>query len=79
MGTKNQIVYANLQYCNNFFEENFEADFSSTVKLSVVYYTYHMEMVPGDSTTDPHEERVEDTDGEKTFLISESYQFMLQA
>ena len=79
MGTKNQIVYANLRYCNNFFEDNFEADFSSPVKLTVVYYTYHTEMLPGDSTTDPHEGLVEDADGEKTVLISESYQFMLQA
>ena len=78
-GSKNQLVYANLNYCGNFFEENFEADFSNPVKISLVYVTYHYEMVPGDSTTDPHEELVEDSDGEKIKLLYESYQFMLQA
>ena len=75
---KNQLVYASLQNCSNFFEENFENDFSKPVKLSIKYTTYHTEMLPGDSTTEPHEGLVADGD-EKTLLISESYQFMLNA
>ena len=76
--SKNQLVYANLTYCGNFFEENFDNDFANPVKISVKYTTYHTEMLPGDSTTEPHEGLV--TDGnEKTLLISESYKFMLNA
>ena len=77
--SKNQLVYAYLDSCGNFFEENFEADFSNPVKISLVYVTYHYETVPGDSTTDPHEELVQDSDGEKIKVLYENYQFMLQA
>lgn len=78
LDSKNQLVYANLTYCGNFFEENFENDFANPVKISVKYTTYHTEMLPGDSTTEPHEGLVADGN-EKTLLISESYKFMLNA
>ena len=78
LGNKNQLVYANLTYCNNFFEENFANDFSNPVKISIKYITYHYEMLPGDSTTEPHEGLVADGE-EKTLLIAENYQFMISA
>ena len=78
LGNKNQLVYANLTYCSNFFEENFANDFSNPVKISIKYITYHYEMLPGDSTTEPHEGLVADGE-EKTLLIAENYQFMISA
>lgn len=78
LGNKNQLVYANLTYCSNFFEDNFETDFSNPVKISIKYITYHYEMLPGDSTTEPHEGLVADGE-EKTLLIAENYQFMISA
>ena len=78
LGNKNQLVYANLTYCSNFFEENFATDFSNPVKISIKYITYHYEMLPGDSTTEPHEGLVADGE-EKTLLIAENYQFMISA
>ena len=76
--SKNQISYLYLENCSNFFEENFENDFGNPVNISVEYTTYHMEMLPGDSTTDPHEGMVPDGDP-KTIVVAENYQFMLQA
>ena len=75
--SKNQLVYANLQNCSNFFEENFENDFANPVKISIKYFVSHYEMLPGDATTEPHEGMVQGE--EQTLLVSESYKFMLNA
>ena len=75
--SKNQLVYANLQNCSNFFEENFENDFANPVKISIKYFVSHYEMLPGDATTEPHEGLVQGE--EQTLLVSESYKFMLNA